>query len=170
MQISMELRTAADEEQPTADYSTPFETCYEGNESIDEQQPLMEEIDDESPQVAAAREFAGNDENEAWTSENEAIVITGIKSRIRRYECDVCNQTFSTNRSLLRHEMTHRGIKAYQCDYCSRRFTRKDKRDLHLRLHTGERPYKCHYCNKAYTRNDKLHQHERTSHIGKMNA
>lgn len=63
------------------------------------------------------------------------IPIQGIvppsKNADGRYECNICNRTYTHAKHLKRHTMRHTGQKPYECAYCSAKFTRPDIRTRH---------------------------------------
>lgn len=63
------------------------------------------------------------------------IPIQGIvppsKNADGRYECNICNRTYTHAKHLKRHTMRHTGQKPYECSYCSAKFTRPDIRTRH---------------------------------------
>lgn len=75
--------------------------------------------------------------SKAMPSENDPffIPIQGIvpptKNADGRYECNICNRTYTHAKHLKRHTMRHTGQKPYECAYCSAKFTRPDIRTRH---------------------------------------
>lgn len=55
-------------------------------------------------------------------------------------------------------------MKRYNCDYCSKSFGWSTDLKRHLLIHTGERPYKCEYCKLSFTRNFLLQKHRLKYH------
>lgn len=54
----------------------------------------------------------------------------------RRFRCQVCQQCFSRNDHLKRHQLRHTGLKPYRCQFCDLAFARSDS----LRVHYAECP------------------------------
>ena len=74
------------------------------------------------------------------------FLVTSSLARIKRdsahhcesemYVCDLCNQSFSTQGSLKRHqESIHRQSAGFSCQACSPRFYKKDVLQRHLKTH-----------------------------------
>ncbi|XP_078532600.1 uncharacterized protein LOC144818756 isoform X2 [Lissotriton helveticus] len=82
-------------------------------------------------------------------------------SGIRPYPCTECGKSFFQMPHLIRHHRTHSGEKPYSCSFCHKRFNRKDNLNGHERIHTGERPYKCSECEKRFIRKSDLNEHRR---------
>ena len=83
--------------------------------------------------------------------------------------CEVCHQTFSSQRSLKRHrESTHRQSAGFACRLCDQRFYRKDHlKRHHTRKHADEQyetpaAHTCPICRKSFHYRDHLRQHLKT--------
>jgi len=58
-----------------------------------------------------------------------------------------------------------KSVKKYQCEICNKSFSKSYNRSAHMRLHTNEKPFMCDFpgCNKAFTWKSSLKSH-RSSH------
>lgn len=71
-------------------------------------------------------------------SENDPffIPVQGVlppsKNVDGRYECQLCDRSYTHAKHLKRHMMRHTGQKPYGCTWCSSRFTRPDIRKRHV--------------------------------------
>ena len=55
---------------------------------------------------------------------------------LEMYVCNLCNQSFSTQGSLKRHqESVHRQSAGFSCQVCGKRFYRKDHLGRHMKVH-----------------------------------
>ncbi|XP_012675891.2 zinc finger protein 407 [Clupea harengus] len=113
----------------------------------------------------------------------------------RKYECDLCDRSFSerwalnnhmklhtgdkpfkcawpschyaflTLSAMKDHYRTHTGEKSFLCDLCGFAGGTRHALTKHRRQHTGERPFRCHLCNFASTTQSHLTRHKRV-HTG----
>ncbi|XP_063054532.1 zinc finger protein 407 [Engraulis encrasicolus] len=113
----------------------------------------------------------------------------------RKYECDLCDRSFSerwalnnhmklhtgdkpfkcawpschyaflTLSAMKDHYRTHTGEKSFLCDLCGFAGGTRHALTKHRRQHTGERPFRCQLCNFASTTQSHLTRHKRV-HTG----
>uniref|UniRef100_A0A182M114 Protein krueppel n=1 Tax=Anopheles culicifacies TaxID=139723 RepID=A0A182M114_9DIPT len=81
----------------------------------------------------------------------------------RKFQCEVCEETFKYKCSLVVHMRAHTQDKRYSCSECQKSFITSSGLKKHVRTHTGERPYKCTDCGKAFKASHNLSLH-RLSH------
>ncbi|XP_053979950.1 zinc finger protein 417-like [Hylaeus volcanicus] len=123
------------------------------------------------------------------TVEPKSIHNKACPSRIRSYECQVCDKVYSMSTYLKAHKRIAHGIgkNIYVCKICHRKYLLKDNfrnhlcrpinarvtcpqcnkscanktcLEIHMQAHTGERPNKCNICSKMYTTLDSLRVHK----------
>ena len=98
------------------------------------------------------------------------------------HSCGVCEKTFATRSSQLRHERGHytktstirnvKRVKQYQCDICEKKITTKHTLDRHRRLCAFNRglvnqdKHKCDICKAEFSIREYLSQHKRLIHRG----
>ena len=51
-------------------------------------------------------------------------------------ECELCEETFTHRKDLLRHRRTIHGEKSFECPLCPYKTARKDKLVSHQKVHT----------------------------------
>ncbi|XP_037285892.1 uncharacterized protein LOC119178754 isoform X2 [Rhipicephalus microplus] len=66
------------------------------------------------------------------------------------FECDICEQRYTSKGNLRRHQSVHKRKKEHSCLLCGKKFTLKSYLITHERVHTGEKLYTCHICGKKF--------------------
>ncbi|XP_078538249.1 zinc finger protein 425-like isoform X2 [Lissotriton helveticus] len=107
------------------------------------------------------RMFSCTQCNKSYSLKGELIRHMITHSGVRPYPCTECEKSFFQMPHLIRHQTTHSGEKPFVCTFCHKRFNRKDYLNAHRRIHTGERPYKCTECEKSFTWKGELNQHRK---------
>lgn len=80
---------------------------------------------------------------------------------LKKFVCDVCQQTFDTKVELRRHSK-NRHEKNHLCTHCGKFFKRADTLKKHILMHEGAKPFKCTVCEKAYRQSFLLKDHLRS--------
>ncbi|KAF9903534.1 hypothetical protein EC991_003739 [Linnemannia zychae] len=102
------------------------------------------------------------------TSEEDArVVIEEAKEAKPRYQCKVCDKTFSRPFNLRSHRATHAGVKPFVCTHedeksevCGWSFARRHDLERHVRSrHSSEKLYKCKTCPIQCGRSDAFKRH-----------
>uniref|UniRef100_A0A1B6K9G9 Protein krueppel n=2 Tax=Graphocephala atropunctata TaxID=36148 RepID=A0A1B6K9G9_9HEMI len=87
---------------------------------------------------------------------------SGFDTSMNTYECPTCNKSYSTKKSLMRHQLVH-DEPNYQCDICGLKIFRRDKFNEHYDKCSGKHPdkvTKCNICGDAFESNELLREHK----------
>jgi uncharacterized Zn-finger protein len=84
-----------------------------------------------------------------------------IHSGERPYKCHICDKSFVQSGHLTSHLIIHSGERPYKCDICDKSFGQSGHLTIHLRIHSGEKPYKCDICDKSFSKRWSLTSHLR---------
>ncbi|XP_062440224.1 zinc finger protein 710 isoform X1 [Rhea pennata] len=79
--------------------------------------------------------------------------------RQKRWQCRMCEKSYTSKYNLVTHILGHNGIKPHSCPHCNKLFKQPSHLQTHLLTHQGTRPHKCEVCNKAFTQTSHLKRH-----------
>ncbi|KYO43107.1 zinc finger protein 710 isoform X2 [Alligator mississippiensis] len=79
--------------------------------------------------------------------------------RQKRWQCRMCEKSYTSKYNLVTHILGHNGIKPHSCPHCSKLFKQPSHLQTHLLTHQGTRPHKCDVCHKAFTQTSHLKRH-----------
>jgi DNA-directed RNA polymerase subunit RPC12/RpoP len=82
-----------------------------------------------------------------------------------RYDCPICNKSFSKHGHLNMHMRIHRQVKEYSCIHCKKIFANMNLLRTHVQSHMVQRPYQCGFCGRGFFRPHDKVEHERV-HTG----
>ncbi|NXF50584.1 ZN710 protein, partial [Oceanites oceanicus] len=79
--------------------------------------------------------------------------------RQKRWQCRMCEKSYTSKYNLVTHILGHNGIKPHSCPHCNKLFKQPSHLQTHLLTHQGMRPHKCEVCSKAFTQTSHLKRH-----------
>nr|XP_020671237.1 zinc finger protein 710 isoform X1 [Pogona vitticeps]XP_020671238.1 zinc finger protein 710 isoform X1 [Pogona vitticeps]XP_020671240.1 zinc finger protein 710 isoform X1 [Pogona vitticeps]XP_020671241.1 zinc finger protein 710 isoform X2 [Pogona vitticeps] len=77
----------------------------------------------------------------------------------KRWQCRLCEKSYTSKYNLVTHILGHNGIKPHSCPHCNKLFKQPSHLQTHLLTHQGTRPHKCQVCHKAFTQTSHLKRH-----------
>jgi len=117
---------------------------------INEEQPVVVKA------VTRARSINKNEEKKTVTISNDDAF--NENDGVEFAKCDICQKMFRKG-NLKRHKQTHTGARKFDCVICNKSFTQKSSLQRHHLTHTGEKPYKCETCGKRFSQSNILKFH-----------
>ncbi|KAH1003734.1 hypothetical protein HUJ04_003604 [Dendroctonus ponderosae] len=84
-----------------------------------------------------------------------------IHSQRKQYVCSICGKSLSSKSTLETHIKMHTGLKDFHCIICKKLFASKGYLQIHQRIHTGYRPFQCTICPKSFMQKTSLTEHLR---------
>ncbi|KAJ8939009.1 hypothetical protein NQ314_011259, partial [Rhamnusium bicolor] len=90
--------------------------------------------------------------NEEFTSVTALKEHTLNTCQSNALQCNICRKEFKDSKKLIGHLKGHMVAKDYGCKICGKRYPNPSTFTVHMRTHTGERPFKCQICNKGFVR------------------
>lgn len=96
---------------------------------------------------------------------NMRVHIDRVHNKVKPFQCEFCDKSFSTTSDLKQHLSAHGMGKIHKCEDCGREFTNRDSAILHRKQHNNERTHFCGTCAKGFFKASCLQRHMR-SHTG----
>ncbi|CAH1801339.1 unnamed protein product, partial [Owenia fusiformis] len=103
------------------------------------------------------------------------VRITVLKSHITRkhckqsYVCDLCEQRFVFESTMLVHRESHGVSKPFNCQKCNASFPVYQQYKLHIRTHVGEKIHTCELCGQLFPSGKTLLKHKINEHTNVRN-
>lgn len=107
-------------------------------------------------------EMIGNELDQA-DSDSDTIVYFDANDEQSTTTCSICQRTYSSRASLLRHSRMHTGELPYQCRKCLRLFRWQTSHRRHSQLRHPLK-FPCGLCSFQYTSEEDLEEHRRECH------
>ena len=80
-------------------------------------------------------------------------------TKMQLHDCPICRKSFSRNRTLKTHMLTHNEERPHQGEQCGKTFSQRQLLKTHMLTHTGERPHECEQCGKTFAHQSNLKRH-----------
>ena len=61
----------------------------------------------------------------------------------KRWQCDLCDKSYTTKHNLVMHMLDHNGIKPHLCLVCGKYFKQLSHLNTHMLTHDKVRPHIC---------------------------
>ncbi|CAB3407556.1 unnamed protein product [Caenorhabditis bovis] len=81
---------------------------------------------------------------------------------IALHQCNICNKTFVSYKSLQVHTVIHTDTKPFECEICGKCFRFKSNLFEHRSVHTGVAIHQCPFCAKRFRLKGNMKKHMRT--------
>ncbi|XP_064608092.1 uncharacterized protein LOC135472497 [Liolophura sinensis] len=98
--------------------------------------------------------------------DNSQFVMEGDS---RRWQCTLCEKSYTTKNNLVIHMLDHQGVKPHKCLTCGQSFRQLGHLNTHILTHDNIKPHTCETCGKSFTQASHLKRHQivhgRTSNV-----
>lgn len=106
----------------------------------------------------------------SYTTKHNLVTHILDHNGIKPHLCMVCGKYFKQLSHLNTHMLTHDNIKPHVCTICSKSFTQVSHLKRHLTVHmSDERPHQCDICGRGFTFSDELQAHKEKHEKGEEN-
>lgn len=109
-------------------------------------------------------EITKSDHNVSIVSEQEEGEDKPQADRLRAFQCNICDRSFTRPTHLRRHMTIHTDERAFACKQCDKKFRRADHLKNHENYHAQIKPHNCEQCEKTFSRAEHLRRHISSRH------
>lgn len=67
----------------------------------------------------------------------------------KRWQCNLCDKSYTTKHNLVMHILDHNGIKPHLCLVCGKYFKQLSHLNTHMLTHDNVRPHVCTVCSNS---------------------
>lgn len=92
----------------------------------------------------------------------ELLVKPTTPSGPKRFECHLCDKSYTRKHGLTRHLRVHTGETPFKCAVCDKSFSLKSTLNEHARVHNGDMPFSCSICSRAFRAKSTWQRHLKT--------
>lgn len=78
----------------------------------------------------------------------------------KRWQCHLCEKSYTTKHNLVTHILDHNGIKPHLCMVCGKYFKQLSHLNTHMLTHDNIKPHVCSICSKSFTQVSHLKRHQ----------
>ncbi|XP_062596982.1 GDNF-inducible zinc finger protein 1-like [Saccostrea cucullata] len=78
----------------------------------------------------------------------------------KRWQCHLCEKSYTTKHNLVTHILDHNGIKPHLCMVCGKYFKQLSHLNTHMLTHDNVKPHVCSICSKSFTQVSHLKRHQ----------
>lgn len=78
----------------------------------------------------------------------------------KRWQCHLCEKSYTTKHNLVTHILDHNGIKPHLCMVCNKYFKQLSHLNTHMLTHDNIKPHVCVICSKSFTQVSHLKRHQ----------
>lgn len=160
-EIKVETNIESESENEYVDQSNELDDEYQEDDNEDE-----DDDDDETKPNEDNKNITDNSEPKSTKDkivEAEIDYVKKNKNKLKIPQCNICQKTFTSVRSLLNHLETHSSKPKYYCKICGKKTFTHIQHLKHLRTHR-DTARECMDCQKKFASNSDLARHLTQKH------